>query len=501
MMEHSQKNTDCYFFYYSTCLKGDACAFRHEPSALGCETMCSYWQSGNCLNEHCNFRHMELKKNRKSIACYWETQPGGCRKPHCCFMHKNARGPTTAEPINPGRNNELTAKPVNQEWSNRQDDGKYDSDPRTTLDGSSTESDQGRGGSEAGSFIGSPAVDPLVVNFEEESDNESVPSPTKPQLRMLHVKTLEEIKLERIQAESAAYYNYTTEDTAGGHNVLTLEVGDGGGGGGGGGGGSSILERNLRSRLANRLTARSSSLRTNLDFQVLSLDEIRKRRRRMAPSTPTDLPSRTKVPRLVDDVSSSVESRTTGKTDEQNCCSDSEMEKSDPANRGPRAALTATAPPVRLRRPNRTMPLETSSSRRKISRYNSGEILQEQPEMTSSDSSQDAAVVPDRLTLVASRPSLSARNDRDQIKMEEVEAEEEEEEKDAAATRLQDQNGLSATEEGLFNGNSAPRNSISRSISEDDYLMMDVTSSTVDQSASAPGAEDILQDIDELLND
>lgn len=48
------------------------------------------------------------------------------------------------------------------------DDGKYDSDLRTTLDGSSTESDQGRGGSEAGSFIGSPAgVDPLVVNFEE----------------------------------------------------------------------------------------------------------------------------------------------------------------------------------------------------------------------------------------------------------------------------------------------------------------------------------------------
>lgn len=39
------------------------------------------------------------------------------------------------------------------------DDGKYD--------GSGTESDQGRGSSEAGSFIGSPAVDPLIVNFDE----------------------------------------------------------------------------------------------------------------------------------------------------------------------------------------------------------------------------------------------------------------------------------------------------------------------------------------------
>lgn len=38
----------------------------------------------------------------------------------------------------------------------------------TKYDGSSTtESDQGRGNSEAGSFIGSPAVDPLIVKFEE----------------------------------------------------------------------------------------------------------------------------------------------------------------------------------------------------------------------------------------------------------------------------------------------------------------------------------------------
>lgn len=42
-----------------------------------------------------------------------------------------------------------------------------------------------------------------------ESDNESTPtfSPIKCQ-RAVKVKTLEEIKLEKIQAESAAYYSY-----------------------------------------------------------------------------------------------------------------------------------------------------------------------------------------------------------------------------------------------------------------------------------------------------
>lgn len=42
---------------------------------------------------------------------------------------------------------------------NLTDDTKYDT--------SSAESDQGRGSSEAGSFIGSPAVDPLIVKFGE----------------------------------------------------------------------------------------------------------------------------------------------------------------------------------------------------------------------------------------------------------------------------------------------------------------------------------------------
>nr|XP_034181616.1 zinc finger CCCH domain-containing protein 11A-like isoform X1 [Osmia lignaria] len=255
-MEHSHKNTDCYFFYYSTCKKGDNCPFRHEPSALGCETMCIYWQQGKCLEEHCNFRHMELKKNRKTIPCYWETQPGGCRKPHCSFMHKNART-ISSDPINPVKNTDLTSKTLNQEWLNRQDDTKYD--------GSSTESDQGRGSSEAGSFIGSPAVDPLIVKFEEESDNESVPSPVKPQPRVPYCKTYEEIRLEEIQAESAAYYSYQMED------CQTDVAGD-----------KSKARKTRRTCLQPNNEVNDENTKKGLDFEVLTLEEIRRRKRRKA---------------------------------------------------------------------------------------------------------------------------------------------------------------------------------------------------------------------------
>uniref|UniRef100_A0AAR5P7W3 C3H1-type domain-containing protein n=1 Tax=Dendroctonus ponderosae TaxID=77166 RepID=A0AAR5P7W3_DENPD len=96
-LESPRKNNDCYFYYYSTCSKGDSCGFRHEPSALGCETVCSFWKEGKCLNVHCNFRHMELKKNRKAIPCYWESQPGGCLKPHCPFMHHATATSTPSE--------------------------------------------------------------------------------------------------------------------------------------------------------------------------------------------------------------------------------------------------------------------------------------------------------------------------------------------------------------------------------------------------------------------
>ncbi|XP_033217937.1 zinc finger CCCH domain-containing protein 11A-like isoform X2 [Belonocnema kinseyi] len=257
-MEQNHKNTDCYFFYYSKCSKGDTCAFRHEPSALGCETVCSYWQQGNCLNEHCNFRHMELKKNRKSIACYWETQPSGCMKPHCPFLHRNERpGIESSTPINQGKTPEtISAKPTNQEWSNRQEDSKFD--------GSSTESDQGRGSSEAGSFIGSPVVDPLIVNFEEESDSEDAASPVK-RSHNLSFTADEQERLNAIQTEVAAYYEYQPgdykEQPAAGKMTTIPTV------------------RHQRSRGGgSKYNYWKTSSSADQDFKVLTLEEIRRRK-------------------------------------------------------------------------------------------------------------------------------------------------------------------------------------------------------------------------------
>ncbi|XP_012872772.1 PREDICTED: zinc finger CCCH domain-containing protein 11A [Dipodomys ordii] len=51
---------DCYFFFYSTCTKGDSCPFRHCEAALGNETVCTLWQEGRCFRQVCRFRHMEI---------------------------------------------------------------------------------------------------------------------------------------------------------------------------------------------------------------------------------------------------------------------------------------------------------------------------------------------------------------------------------------------------------------------------------------------------------
>jgi hypothetical protein len=39
---------------------------------------------------------MESRINRSSIQCWFETQPTGCRKPHCVFMHQRPRHPLAA---------------------------------------------------------------------------------------------------------------------------------------------------------------------------------------------------------------------------------------------------------------------------------------------------------------------------------------------------------------------------------------------------------------------
>ncbi|XP_077151563.1 zinc finger CCCH domain-containing protein 11A isoform X2 [Ranitomeya variabilis] len=87
----SNQGDDCYFFFYSTCTKGDGCAFRHSEAALGNETVCTLWKEGRCFRQICKFRHMEIDKKRSEIACYWENQISGCQKANCAFYHTKGR--------------------------------------------------------------------------------------------------------------------------------------------------------------------------------------------------------------------------------------------------------------------------------------------------------------------------------------------------------------------------------------------------------------------------
>ncbi|KAM3840502.1 zinc finger CCCH domain-containing protein 11A isoform 2-T2 [Vipera latastei] len=87
----SNQGNDCYFYFYSTCTKGDNCPFRHCEAALGNETVCVLWQEGRCFRSICRFRHMEIDKKRSEIPCYWENQPLGCQKLNCAFHHNKGR--------------------------------------------------------------------------------------------------------------------------------------------------------------------------------------------------------------------------------------------------------------------------------------------------------------------------------------------------------------------------------------------------------------------------
>jgi len=232
-MKGTSKNDDCYFFYYSSCSKGDDCPFRHEASALGNETVCSYWQQGACSKVRCGFRHMELKKNRSMIACYWESQPGGCRKSHCPFSHSQVR--QNLEDLNAGENASLL------------DQTQFDS--KLSLGNGKTDLMERNDLNEAS------AVQSVVVNINEESDNESIPTPCKNFKtcdEAFRVKSLEELRLEQIQKQDAALYQY---DLPAEENLKKMKA---------------------RTDLRNRLQVGTNESKTeSTEFKVKTIEEIR----------------------------------------------------------------------------------------------------------------------------------------------------------------------------------------------------------------------------------
>ncbi|KAK0080364.1 hypothetical protein PV325_014079 [Microctonus aethiopoides] len=121
----------------------------------------------------------------------------------------------------------------------------------------------------------------LICPLTIKSDSEGVanPSPIKSQTttRVPYCKTYEEIRLEEIQAESAAYYSYEPtnylKNIAGGKEKITSSVRT-----------ARIATTGIYSRektqpiVKSLSSSSSSSSSRDLDFKILTLDEIKKRK-------------------------------------------------------------------------------------------------------------------------------------------------------------------------------------------------------------------------------
>uniref|UniRef100_W5KRA6 Zinc finger CCCH-type containing 11A n=1 Tax=Astyanax mexicanus TaxID=7994 RepID=W5KRA6_ASTMX len=225
-MSMNNKGDDCYFFYYSTCSKGDSCPFRHCEAAMGSEIMCSLWQENRCFRNVCKFRHMEIKKNRKEIACYWETQPGGCQKPHCAFHHEKSRmidGMYVPPDKGQAMKKEIEDEPPLEDRA-----------PSLPVPASNATNPQLRGviKSETQESVPSPTHPPVVINPVDDEDDEDDQiseegdevSSVSPQKRMspskddslnFGIQTLEEIRLRKALKANLKKSGYPSSNGAG----------------------------------------------------------------------------------------------------------------------------------------------------------------------------------------------------------------------------------------------------------------------------------------------
>ncbi|KAL1775437.1 hypothetical protein HispidOSU_026827 [Sigmodon hispidus] len=223
---------DCYFFFYSTCTKGDSCPFRHCEAALGNETVCTLWQEGRCFRQVCRFRHMEIDKKRSEIPCYWENQPMGCQKLNCAFHHNRGRY-VDGMFLPPSK----TMLPTVPELQEEEVKASQLTGQQNKLSGQSNPSPQLRSVMkvESSENVPSPTHPPVVINaadddeddddqFSEEGDESKTPAlqPTpevhnglrvasarKPGVSLKQgeclnfgIKTLEEIKSKKMKEKS-----------------------------------------------------------------------------------------------------------------------------------------------------------------------------------------------------------------------------------------------------------------------------------------------------------
>lgn len=159
---------------------------------------------------------MEITKPRDKIACWFETQPGGCKKPHCPFQHQNILDHPREEDIKKKPDLILPVKKEEEKVETEKPDVASVESVRTVILPSCTVEQ------EIPVFPRQPQFaaitsDPIIVPLQDgESDSESVSgSPQKKGdsgLRLSAQREWELRRLRQIQAHEANLIGYTLEE-------------------------------------------------------------------------------------------------------------------------------------------------------------------------------------------------------------------------------------------------------------------------------------------------
>lgn len=169
---------------------------------------------------------MEITKKRDRIACYFESQPGGCKKPHCPFQHQNILDHPREEDIKKMPDLIL---PVKKEI----DGGKNDKllveakEPERQVIPPSHSADCDTPPRQVQPTAKPP--NPVIVPLQDgESDSESVSgTPQKrrdPDLRLSAELEWELRRLRQIQEHEANLIGYTFEDDEENQEQMEEEV-------------------------------------------------------------------------------------------------------------------------------------------------------------------------------------------------------------------------------------------------------------------------------------
>ncbi|KAF3422458.1 hypothetical protein E2986_08484 [Frieseomelitta varia] len=303
--------------------------------------------------------------------------------------------------------------------------------------------------------------------FLPESDNESVPSPVKPQPRVPYCKTYEEIRLEEIQAESAAYYSYQAEGSQ-------SDIGDG----------------NIKARRTKRISQyppanKDSNDRKGLDFEVLTLDEIRRRKRKSFEEAKTGNSEAASSTELLNDtveslagLTETISARGVKRRLNENFEQDASKRRRKMKCPNDRDAISSgIVPPVKLRRsPKRLGSLQDEERDARTDQEQQLEEKRDESGRNNPESSSMARLNESESSSSTSRPRKNevevrlcdSSTDEDQVPLER-----------SKQKNLQSVNTVEDSKEAdsLLN------------INEEDYLTLDMAS------------DDILNDIDALLKD